>query len=387
MSSGPSAQAITAGIVSAFVGFAGAFTVVVSGLAGTGATPAEAASGLMAVTIAMGISGAMLSLRFRMPIVVAWSTPGAALLAASGPVPGGFPAAVGAFLVVGLMFVVAGLWKPLGRAVSLIPMPIANAMLGGVLLSLCLAPVKAVAADPFTGLAVVVAWLAVGLYRKVLAVPAAVIVAAIVIAVTTPLPPSVAAGLWPAPVLVTPTFSVAALIGTALPLFLVTMAAQNISGMAVLAANDYRPEFGPILRNTGFFTVLAAPFGAHAVNLAAITAALCAGPEAEPDRSRRYWAAVFNGITCVIVGLISGAAAAFVAAAPPILIQAVAGLALMGAFGASVSSALNATESREAAVVTFVVTASGVGFFGIPGAFWGLIAGITVHLINRLRTA
>lgn len=387
MSSRPSVQAVSAGLISAFVGFAGAFTVVVSGLVGTGASPEQAASGLMAVTIAMGISGIMLSLKFRMPIVVAWSTPGAALLAASGPVPGGFPAAVGAFLIVGLLFVIAGLWKPLGRAVSLIPMPIANAMLGGVLLSLCLAPVKAVAADPVTGLAVVLAWLVVGLWRKVMAVPAAVIVAAIIIAVTTEMPPSVVAGLWPAPVLVTPTFSVAALIGTALPLFLVTMAAQNISGMAVLAANDYRPEFGPILRNTGVFTLLAAPFGAHAVNLAAITAALCAGPEAEPDRNRRYWAAVFNGIACIVVGLISGAAAAFVAAAPPILIQAVAGLALFGAFGASVSSAMHAIESREAAVVTFLVTASGVAFFGIPGAFWGLVAGIAVHLVGRLRTA
>ena len=385
MSSHPTLPAVFAGLVAAFVGFAGAFTVVVQGLAATGASPAEAASGLMALSIAMGISGVMLSLRTRMPISVAWSTPGEALLASSGAVVGGFPMAVGAFLIVGALIVVAGLWKPLGRAVAAIPMPIASAMLAGVLLSLCLAPVKAVAANPLTGLAVVLTWVLVGLYRKVLAVPAAVIVAAVLIGFTTPIPPSVWQGLVPAPVLVMPTFSVAALIGTALPLFVVTMAAQNISGMAVLNANGYKPEFGPILRNTGIFTMLAAPFGGHAVNLAAITAALCAGPEAEADPAKRYWAAIVCGIAYIAVGLISGAATAFIAAAPPILIQAVAGLALMGAFGASASTALNATETREAAVITFIVTASSVGFFGVPGAFWGLVAGIAMHLVNRLR--
>jgi benzoate membrane transport protein len=254
-----------------------------------------------------------------------------------------------------------------------------------VLLSLCLAPVKAVATDPLTGLAVVLTWVLVGLYRKVLAVPAAVVVAAVLIGLTTPIPPAVWEGLRPAPVLVMPAFSFAALIGTALPLYVVTMAAQNISGMAVLRANGYEPEFGPILRNTGLFTLLAAPFGGHSVNLAAITAALCAGPEAEPDRNRRYWAAVVCGGVYIVVGRVSGAATAFIAAAPPILIEAVAGLALVGAFGASTSSALHATETREAAVVTFIVTASGVGFLGIPGAFWGLVAGIALHLVNRLR--
>lgn len=387
MSSGPSAQAIIAGLIAAFVGFAGAFTVVVRGLTAAGGSPAEVASGLMAVTIAMGISGILLSLKFRMPISVAWSTPGAALIAASGAVPGGFSYAVGAFLITGVLLMASGVIKPLGRAVAAIPMPIASAMLAGVLLSLCLAPVKAVAASPLAGLAVVLTWLLVGLWRKVLAVPAAVIVAAIVIALTTPIPASVLDGLIPAPALIMPHFSFAALIGTALPLYVVTMAAQNISGMAVLNANGYQPEFGPILRNTGAFTILSAPFGGHAVNLAAITAALCAGPDADANPKARYWAAVVCGIAYVIVGLISGTATAFIAAAPPILIEAVAGLALLGAFGASMSTALSATDTREAAVVTFIVTASGVGFFGIPGAFWGLVAGIAVHLINRLRTA
>ena len=385
MPSRPSPQAFAAGLIAAFVGFGGAFTVVVRGLSAAGASPAEVASGLMAVTMAMGLSGILLSLRFRMPISVAWSTPGAALLASSGAVAGGYSYAVGAFLITGALLMLSGVVRPLGRAVAAIPTPIASAMLAGVLLTLCLAPVKAVAVSPLAGLAVVVTWLVVGLWRKVLAVPAAVIVAAVIIAMTTPIPPAVTEGLVPAPLLVMPHFSMAALIGTAIPLYVVTMAAQNIPGMAVLNANDYRPEFGPILRNTGAFTLLAAPFGGHAVNLAAITAALCAGPDADPDKDNRYWAAVVCGVAYVIVGLISGAATAFIAAAPPVLIEAVAGLALLGAFGASTSTALSAPDTREAAVVTFLVTASGVGFFGIPGAFWGLIAGIAVHLINRFR--
>ena len=190
-------------------------------------------------------------------------------------------------------------------------------MLAGVLLTLCLAPVKAVAVSPVAGLAVVLTWLVVGLWRKVLAVPAAVIVAAVIIAMTTPIPDTVTQGLVPTPLLIAPHFSFAALIGTALPLYIVTMAAQNIPGMAVLNANDYRPEFGPILRNTGAFTLLAAPFGGHAVNLAAITAALCAGPDADPNKDNRYWAAVVCGIAYIIVGLISGAATAFIAGGAP----------------------------------------------------------------------
>lgn len=387
MSSRPSPQAVAAGLIAAFVGFGGAFTVVVRGLSAAGGSPAEVASGLMAVTIAMGFSGILLSLRYRMPISVAWSTPGAALLASSGAVAGGYSYAVGAFLITGALLMLSGVVKPLGRVVAAIPTPIASAMLAGVLLTLCLAPVKAVAVSPLAGLAVVVTWLIVGLWRKVLAVPAAVVVAAVIIAMTTPIPAAVTEGLVPAPLLIAPQFSFAALIGTALPLFIVTMAAQNIPGMAVLNANDYQPEFGPILRNTGAFTLLAAPFGGHAVNLAAITAALCAGPDADPDKDSRYWAAVVCGIAYIVVGLISGAATAFIAAAPPVLIEAVAGLALLGAFGASTSTALSSPATREAAVVTFLVTASGVGFLGIPGAFWGLIAGIAVHLINRFRIA
>lgn len=382
-----SVQATSAGLLAAFVGFASSFAVCVAGLVAVGAGPAEAASGLMALAIAMGLSGILLSVRFRMPISVAWSTPGAALLATAGTVDGGFPAAVGAFLVVGAAIVVAGLWKPLGRAVAAIPAPLANAMLAGVLLGLCLKPVKAVAVEPLLGLVIVAVWALVACWKRVLAVPAAVIVAAVAIAATTTMPAGVVAGLVPHPVFTVPTLSVSALVGIAVPLFIVTMASQNIPGMAVLNVNGYRPDLGPLLRGTGLFTLLAAPFGGHAVNLAAITAALCAGPDAHPDPARRWWAAVVCGVAYVVLGLVSGAATAFIAASPPVLIEAVAGLALLGAFGASLSAAMAASEEREAAVVTFVVTASGLSFLGISGAFWGLLAGGAMLGLARLRRA
>ena len=186
--------------------------------------------------------------------------------------------------------------------------------------------------------------------------------------------------------LVTPSFSLAALIGIAVPLFIVTMASQNIPGMAVLNINGYRPDTGPIFRTTGLFTIAAAPFGAHAINLAAITAALCAGADAHPDPQRRYWAAVVAGIGYVGFGLAAGAATAFIGASPPILIEAVAGLALLGAFGAAILGAVSAAPEREAAIITFLVAGSGLTFLGISGAFWGLIAGGAVLALTRWRS-
>jgi benzoate membrane transport protein len=379
------APAVAAGLLAAFVGFASSFAVVLQGLAGAGAGPAEAASGLMAVSVAMGLCGILLSAARRMPISVAWSTPGAALLAAGGAPEGGFAVAVGAFLLTGVLIVLAGLWRPLGRAVAAIPPALASAMLAGVLLGLCLAPVRAVAEVPVLALPVVLAWAVVARLNRVLAVPAAVLVAVGLIAATVPLPEGVGAAAWPAPVLVPPSFDAAAMLGIALPLFLVTMASQNIPGIAVLNANGYRPEPGPLFTATGVFTLLAAPFGAHAVNLAAITAAICAGPEAHPDPARRWVAAAVAGVGYVVLGLTAGAVVAFVAAAPPVLIQAVAGLALLGAFGAAMMAAVQVPQEREAAVVTFLVAASGLTFLGIGGAFWGLLAGGAIRALSRWR--
>lgn len=381
-----SISALAAGLLSAFVGFASSFAVIVRGLTAAGASPAEAASGLMALSIAMGALGVLLSLWTRMPISIAWSTPGAALLATTGMVEGGFPAAVGAFLMSGGLIVLAGFWRPLGRAVAAIPPALANAMLAGILLGLCLAPVRAVAQFPAEGLAIVLVWALVARWKRLLAVPAAVAAAAAIIAATVSVDPGAPTTIWPSPVAVAPAFSPAAAIGIALPLFIVTMASQNVPGMAVLNANGYRPELSPLLRATGVGTMLAAPFGGHAVNLAAITAAICANPEAHPEPRRRYWAAVVAGLAYMALGLTAGAATTFMSISPPVLVEAVAGLALLGALGASLQNALADADRREAALVTFLVAASGLTILGIGGAFWGLLAGGALLLLARWRS-
>ncbi len=380
-----SLQAVFAGLLAAFVGFASSFAVILQGLTSVGASQGEAASGLMALSLSMGLAGIYLSLKTRMPISMAWSTPGAALLATTGAIEGGFPVAVGAFLVCGALIVFTGLWKPLGRWVAAIPGALANAMLAGVLLGLCLAPARAVAEFPMEGLIIVITWAVVAKLKRVLAMPAAVIATVVLLAFTSDVTMAEMGSLWPMPVLVMPAFSFAGIIGIALPLFIVTMASQNIPGMAVLSANGYKPHASPLFRDSGIFSLLSAPFGGHAVNLAAITASLCANEDAHPDPSRRYWAAITAGILYILFGLMAGAATAFVSASPPVLIEAVAGLALLGAFGAALMSAVSIAEDREAAVITFLVTASGLTFYGISGAFWGLIAGGLVLALTRWK--
>ena len=375
---------LAAGLLAAFVGYASSFAVVLRGFSAVGATPAQAASGLMAAAIAMGVGGIWLSLRTRMPVSVAWSTPGAALLSSTGMVDGGFPAAVGAFMVTGVLLVAAGLFRPLGRAVAAIPAPLANAMLAGVLLGLCLAPVKAVAQAPAMGLAIVITWAVVARFNRLFAVPAAVVVTVALVLATTTLPDGSAAAMWPAPVLVLPEFVPTTLLGIAVPLFLVTMASQNIPGMAVLNANGYRPDPGPLFTRTGLLTLAGTPFGGQAVNLAAITAAICAGPDAHPDPARRWIAAVVAGAVYIVFGLLAGAATVLIGAAPPVLIEAVAGLALLGAFGNALLGAVADPARREAAVVTFLVSASGLAIWGIGGAFWGLLAGGVMLALGRV---
>lgn len=378
-------QAVGAGLVAAAVGFGSSFAVVLNGLTGVGASPAQAASGLMALSVSMGLCAVVLAWRLRVPVSVAWSTPGGALLAASAVPEGGFPVAVGAFLVTSGLIVLAGLWRPLGRAVAAIPGPLANAMLAGILLPLCLAPVKAVLQVPLAACAVVAVWAVMARIRRLFAVPAAAVVAVLILVAGGSGTGAEGARLFAAPVLVMPAFSVAALIGIALPLFIVTMASQNIPGYAVLNANGYKPDFNRLLRATGFFSLLAAPFGAHGVNLAAITAALCASPEAEPDPARRWQAAVTAGLAYVVFGIAAGGAAGLIAGSGRIVIEAVAGLALLGSLAAALQAGMADAERREAAVVTFVVTASGVALFGIGSAFWGLLAGAAVLGLDRVR--
>jgi benzoate membrane transport protein len=336
----------------------------------------------------MGAASIALGLRYRIPISIAWSTPGAALLASASVPHGGFAAAVGAFLVCGLLLALAGLWRPLGRVIAAIPVPIASAMLAGVLLPLCLAPVRAVAELPELAAPVVVTWALLSRFARRWAVPAALVVAAAAIALREPVALGPVSGLVPSLSLTAPAFDGGALIGLALPLFLVTMASQNVPGMGVLASFGYRPDLRPILLTTGAASAAGAPFGAHAINLAAITAALMAGPDAHPDPARRWIATVTGGAFYLVLALVAAAATAFIAASPPLLIEAVAGLALLGALGGALTTAMEDAGHREAAVITFVVAASGIAPLGVSAAFWALLAGLAFDgLVGRAGAA
>ncbi|MDD9983111.1 MAG: benzoate/H(+) symporter BenE family transporter [Gammaproteobacteria bacterium] len=374
-----SVSAVAAGVPAAFVGFAGLFAIVVHGLMSVGASTDEAASGLMAAAVAIGVCAILLSLRTGMPISVGWSTPGAAFLGTMSAPDGGFAVAVGAFLVTAVLIVLAGLWKRLGEMISAIPLPLASAMLAGVILPLCLAPFEAIAQLPLLGLAVGGAWVIVARWSKLLAVPAAVLVAGILIASTTDFAPSQLETLWSVPTFVTPRLSIAAIVGISIPLFIITMASQNITGIAVLSNFGFRPDASTMFTCIGAFSLVAAPFGCHAVNLTAITAAIYANEDAHPEPARRHWSAVVAGVVYVVFDL-TAAMAVFISVSPPILIEAVAGLALLGALGTSVVAAMSRERDREAAVITLLVTASGVTFFGVGGAFWGLVAGGAIYL-------
>ncbi|GAA0966661.1 benzoate/H(+) symporter BenE family transporter [Acrocarpospora macrocephala] len=377
-------QAIVAGLVSAVVGYASSFTVVLAGLRAVGATPGQAASGLLALCVGIAAVAIFLGLRYRMPISIAWSTPGAALLAATGPVPGGFPAAVGAFLVCAALIVLAGLSPWLARAIAAIPRPIAGAMLAGVILNLCTAPVRAVVDIPLLAIPVVLTWAILQRYRRQWAVPGALVAAVIGIVAHGPGLSGVA--LRPSIELTAPALNLSVVVSIAIPLFLVTMAAQNVPGMAVMATYGYTPPLLPVLVTTGLASAAAAPFGGHALNLAAITAALTAGPDTHPDPRRRWIATVALGAGQLTLGLGAGLAMALVLLSPPVLVIAVAGLALLPALGSSLASAVTEPDGREAAVVTFVVTASGMTILSIGAAFWGLVAGALTALLLHRRT-
>lgn len=376
-------QAFLMGLIASVVGFASSFAVVVGGLIAVGASPEQASSGLMAGAIAMGVASIVLAVMTKMPIAAAWSTPGAALMVTTGAVDGGFEAAVGAFLVTGALIIVAGFWKPLGRWVAMIPTAIASAMLAGVLMGLCLAPVKAAATAPEAALPVILVWAIVARLKRLWAVPAAVLVAVIVVVMQGDAIPITS--VWPQPELVMPIFTLGALIGIALPLFIVTMASQNIPGIGVLRSFGYELPPGRPIAVTGIISMLFAPFGGHTTNLSAIVVALCAGPDAHEDPAKRYWAAISKGGVSILLGLSASIVIAVVQAAPPLLIETVAGLALLGPLAASLKNALDDENMREAAVVTFIVAASGLTIAGVGGAFWGLIAGGVILGLKRLK--
>ncbi len=376
-------QPIMAGTLAAIVGYASTFTLVLAALTAAGASPQQAGSGLFSVCLALGVLNIVVAYRVKVPISFAWTTPGVAFLLTVGEPVGGFPAVAGAFLVAAALIVLTGLLKPLARLIAAIPAAIANAMLAGMLLTLCLAPVTALAEAPLLAAPILLAWMLGLRFARRYAVPIAVVVTGIVLALTTHLPAGALDGTWPTLLPVMPEFTWDAIVRIGLPLYIVTMASQNLPGIAVMKANGFTLAPAPIFVMTGITSAITAVFGGQATNLAAITAAICAGPEAHPDPQKRWPAPVAAGGTYILLGLAASLAAAFIAASPPILIQAVAGLALLSSLASALSGALAQEESRLPAILTFVATASGITILGIGAPFWGLVGGIVLLLLLR----
>jgi len=371
-----SLSAFTAGFVAVLVGFTSSVAIVFQAAQAFGATPAQITSWMWALGLGMGLCSLVPSLILRKPVMVAWSTPGAAVLATAG-LAGGFTMgeAVGAFMVSALLITLAGVTGWFERVMNRIPMEIAAALLAGVLARFGLDAFAAAR----TALPLVLTMLVVYLFARKFAARYAVVVTLAVAVVFVALQGQMA---WSAvqlelamPVFTPPTFSLAATISLALPLFVVTMASQNLPGVAVIRASGYDLPISRLITLTGLATLALAPFGAFALNFSAITAAMCMGPEAHEDRHRRYTAAVSCGALYVAIGLFGAVITGLLTAFPKELVVAIAGLALLGTIGNGLAAALRDEPHREAALITFLVTLSGVVIAGVGSAFWGVVAG------------
>ena len=374
---------VAAALVAVLVGFHGTLAIVVAAARNLGADGAEVASWVGALCLGIGISSIVLSVWHRMPVVTAWSLAGAVLIA--GLPPGtGMAEATGAFLLSGTLMVLTGAVPALGAAVARLPAPIGAAMLAGLLLRFVLALFQAGQAEPGLVLPLLLVFL---LARSVHAAsaPLVVLVAGLPLAwmLGHGLPaPSFALSV---PQLTLPAWSVTALIGLGLPLFLVTMATQQLPGSAVLRVAGYVPPVQSALTTTGSLTVLLAPFGCYSTNLSSITAAICTGVDAHPDPAQRWRTGPVYGGLYLVLALFGAGFTTMLAGLPPALVTTVAGTALLGPLMNALTVSMAVDRERFAAVTAFAVTASGMGLLGVGGAFWGLLAGLAVLGIERLR--
>lgn len=380
-----SPSTVVAGFVAVLVGYTSSVAIIFQATVALGATPAQTASWLWALGLGMGITTLLLSLWTRQPVLTAWSTPGAALLASSAGVA--MPEAIGAFIVCGLLIVWAGASGWFEKLMDRIPVAIASALLAGVLAKFGLDAVFSVRTAPELVLAMAVAFVAGRRWWPRYAVPG-VLLAGIAVALAQgrlSFDAIDTAQVFALPVWTTPEFSWHAAIGVALPLFIVTMASQNLPGVAAQRASGYQTPVSASIAVTGAATTLLAPFGGYAFNLAAITAAICMGREAHEDPARRYTASIAAGLFYVLIGLAGGAVAMLLAAFPRELVAAIAGLALLGTIGGALAAALKDEGHRDAAILTFLVCLSGVSAFGIGAAFWGVVAGGVAALVASWR--
>lgn len=378
-------SSVAAGFVTVLVGFTSSAVIVFQAAQALGASVAETASWLWALGIGMGVTCIGLSLRWRIPVVTAWSTPGAAMLIASNA---GVPLsdAIGAFVLVAVLTAIVGFGGVFERGMRRVPLTLASGLLGGVLLRFGMDVFVSMRAQMAMTLAMFVVYLCGRRWSPRYAVLATLLVGMAIAGGSGLLHLDDVELRVAQPVFTMPSLSFAAVFGIALPLFVVTMASQNIPGVAVLRASGYAPPVSSTIGWIGIANTLLAPFGAYSLCMAAITAAICSGREAHPEPSKRYVASVFAGIFYLFTGVFGATVAALFAAFPKELVMAIAGLALFGTIGNSLAVALREDRDREAALITFLVTASGFSLGGIGSAFWGLIAGgIALLLRPRAR--
>lgn len=369
----PPITAWSAALIAALIGFGGTVALVVQAMRVLGADPEQTGSAVTALCLAIGLAGGALSLGLRMPVVLAWSTPGAALLAGT-TAQVSWPVAIGVFVVAALLAIVLGLVPALGRLAEKIPSAVASAMLAGVLLPFCLTLFRTAAIDPLLVAVILGVFLAARqrapLYALLLALFAGV--ALTLARGGLSLPSGEILGMLKPQ---SPAFQPAAIVSLALPLFLVTLVSQNLPGLVVLRTAGYSPPPRPLLAGVGLASLLAAPFGAHGVNLAAITAAICTNPEAHPDATQRWGGGVIYAGFYLLLALFSPFLVGVFLALPHTVIAALTGLALIPALLGALEGMIGQATDRDPAIVTFLATASGLSLLGIGSAFWGLAAG------------
>ncbi len=379
----PPVTAWSAALIAALIGFGGTVALVVQAMRVLGASPEQTGSAVTALCLGIGLAGGALSLGLRMPIVLAWSTPGAALLA--GTTSGvSWPVAVGVFMVSCFLAAVPGLTAGLVRLAQQTPCSLASAMLSGVLLPFCLTLFRTAAVDPLLVGVILAVFLAARqrapLYALLLALSAGVALTLVRGGLSLPSAGQVLGTLAPQ----APVFQPAAIVSLALPLFLVTLVSQNLPGLVVLRTAGYQPPPRPLLAGVGLASLLTAPFGAHGVNLAAITAAICTNPEAHPDAARRWVVGVIYAGFYLLLALFSPFLVGVFLALPHSVIAALTGLALIPALLGALEAMLGKAADRDPAIVTFLATASGLSLLGVGSAFWGLTAGFLALGVRAL---
>ncbi len=381
------ASVVISAVVAVLVGFGSSVAIILAAATAVGANPAQTSSWIAALCLATAATTAILSIRYRIPVVAAWSTPGAALIASSSGET--METAVGAFIIAAILTLLTAAVKPLNALIERIPPCVASAMLAGILFSFVLAIFDYITTVPSLVVPLLVLYVIVGLFSPiwaVLAVLFAGIGLAFALGMTSPLGPlHISQFVW-----IRPQFTVQAMIGMALPLYIVTMASQNLPGFAVLKAAGYSIPSRPVLTVTGLASLLTAGAGAHATNLAAITASICAGPDAHPDKTKRWLCGPVYAAGYVVLALFGASLVVLFASFPAALITTIAGIALIGPLAASLSASMTLDKDRFTAVGTFAVTASGMSAFGIGSAFWGLVAGLFIfglhHMVKHDRS-